>query len=224
MTKLLVALGALSLLLVPSTAAAQEAPPQGPAKLHVGLQVTGFKAQGKKDLVATGVATATLTDSRNGAQFTSRQKVTLKAQSGGSCTVLKLTLDQLNLTLLGLNVNLDKVNLGVTGQTRGGVLGKLFCRLARSDIRASRVQIARNMTAAVRKKPLRPMAFAVNVAPVATGSQAAPVCNVLALTLGPLNLELLGLVVDLDKVNLIVTANPNGGTLGQLFCRLAAGG
>lgn len=49
----------------------------------------------------------------------------------------------------------------------------------------------------------------------------APVCNVLALTLGPRNLELLGLVVDLDKVNLVVTATPGGGALGNLFCSLS---
>jgi hypothetical protein len=32
---------------------------------------------------------------------------------------------------------------------------------------------------------------------------------------------LLGLVVDLNKVHLTITANPTGGVLGRLFCGLA---
>lgn len=39
--------------------------------------------------------------------------------------------------------------------------------------------------------------------------------------LGPLDLDLLGLIVTLNEVNLVVTATPNGGLLGDLFCALA---
>jgi len=38
--------------------------------------------------------------------------------------------------------------------------------------------------------------------------------------LGPLNLDLLGLIVSLNKVDLDISADP-GGTLGNLFCQLA---
>lgn len=49
---------------------------------------------------------------------------------------------------------------------------------------------------------------------------AAGQCDVLNLVLGPLHLDLLGLIVDLNKIQLHITANPVG-TLGNLFCQLA---
>jgi hypothetical protein len=49
-------------------------------------------------------------------------------------------------------------------------------------------------------------------------------CEVLTLVLGPLHLELLGLIVDLNQVVLTITADAAGGLLGQLLCSLAGGG
>jgi hypothetical protein len=49
---------------------------------------------------------------------------------------------------------------------------------------------------------------------------AAAVCNVLNLVLGPLNLNLLGLVVTLNEVHLNITAVP-GSLLGDLLCDVA---
>lgn len=49
------------------------------------------------------------------------------------------------------------------------------------------------------------------------------VCDVLNLVLGPLHLELLGLIVDLNQVVLNITADPAGGLLGSLLCSLAGG-
>ncbi|QZT60611.1 hypothetical protein [Mycolicibacterium austroafricanum] len=46
-------------------------------------------------------------------------------------------------------------------------------------------------------------------------------CSVLDLTLGPLDLNLLGLRVQLNQVNLVITAIPSDGLLGQLLCALA---
>lgn len=46
-------------------------------------------------------------------------------------------------------------------------------------------------------------------------------CSVLNLTLGPLDLNLLGLRVQLNEVNLVITAIPSDGLLGQLLCALA---
>jgi hypothetical protein len=59
--------------------------------------------------------------------------------------------------------------------------------------------------------------------PVQTSAAAAaPVaaCNVLNLVLGPLNLDLLGLVVTLNEVHLNITAVP-GSLLGDLLCDVA---
>lgn len=47
-------------------------------------------------------------------------------------------------------------------------------------------------------------------------------CSVLTLNLGPLHLDVLGLVVDLDPVNLNATAVPGAGNLlGNLLCSVA---
>ena len=51
--------------------------------------------------------------------------------------------------------------------------------------------------------------------------QANATCTVLELTLGPLDLSLLGLNIHLDQVHLLITADPTGGILGQLLCALA---
>lgn len=62
-----------------------------------------------------------------------------------------------------------------------------------------------------------------------TTAQAATVCQVLQLQLGPINLNLLGLRVQLFggtnanqplPVTLLITADSNGGLLGQLLCGL----
>lgn len=47
------------------------------------------------------------------------------------------------------------------------------------------------------------------------------VCDILHLTLGPLHLDLLGLIIDLNQVQLDITADPAGGLLGSLLCGLA---
>lgn len=58
----------------------------------------------------------------------------------------------------------------------------------------------------------------------------AQTCQVLKLVLGPLHLDLLGLVVDLygrtqrDPVIVTINAQPSKGLLGQLLCGLAGGG
>jgi hypothetical protein len=50
--------------------------------------------------------------------------------------------------------------------------------------------------------------------------QTDGVCDVLTLTLGPLDLDLLGLIVHLDQVFLDIDADPTGGLLGQLLSGL----
>ena len=46
-------------------------------------------------------------------------------------------------------------------------------------------------------------------------------CDILHLELGPLDLDLLGLVVHLDKIVLDIDADPSGGLLGSLLCAIA---
>lgn len=71
------------------------------------------------------------------------------------------------------------------------------------------------------------MPVAANHQPSATTATAAAaiqaVCEVLDLTLGPLDLNLLGLEIHLDTVHLDIDANPAGGLLGQLLSGLLCG-
>src|SRR6187549_1212191 len=67
-------------------------------------------------------------------------------------------------------------------------------------------------------------AFTARVVKVRKFSSAQRICPVLDLTLAPLHLELLGLIVDLDRVHLTITADSNGGVLGSLLCGLAGSG
>jgi hypothetical protein len=48
-----------------------------------------------------------------------------------------------------------------------------------------------------------------------------PTCPILNLTLGPINLNLLGLVVQTSPICLVITGFENGGLLGQLLCGLS---
>jgi hypothetical protein len=112
----------------------------------------------------------------------------------------------------------------VTARRRGGVLGRLFCALAGAEVRFPRAAIAQ-----INRE--------LDHAPIATRS-SAPVriathqgkCQILNLILAPLQLDLLGLVVDLygqtrsDPVRVTITSEPGHGLLGDLLCSLAGGG
>ncbi len=55
-----------------------------------------------------------------------------------------------------------------------------------------------------------------------TAASVDPSCTILTLTLGPLHLDLLGLVVDLNQVVLTITAQQGpGNLLGNLLCAIA---
>ena len=67
----------------------------------------------------------------------------------------------------------------------------------------------------------RPSLASSTTVPAPGVSPGRPTCSVLDHVLGPLNVNLLGLIVDLKRVHLVITANPAGGVLGSLFCGLA---
>ena len=74
---------------------------------------------------------------------------------------------------------------------------------------------------------VRTISLPVTLPTVQTSQAAAgdvttqAVCDILHLVLGPLHLNLLGLIVDLNEVHLDITADPAGGLLGSLLCSLA---
>jgi hypothetical protein len=71
----------------------------------------------------------------------------------------------------------------------------------------------------VKRENVRMPVSGFGVAGAAQSSQL--VCRILTLTLGPLDLNLLGLRIQLNRVNLRITAIPGGGLLGDLLCGLA---
>jgi hypothetical protein len=148
------------------------------------------------------------------------------------CPVLDLTLGPLDLNLLGLIVHLDRVHLTITADSEGGLLGRLFCSLAgHGQTRAARLtKAARRSGLAARGVqfgvPLYQTTSAAGTTLSTSRGSSSPmmICPILDLTLGPLDLNLLGLIVHLDTVHLVITADSEGGILGQLLCGLGGGG
>lgn len=71
----------------------------------------------------------------------------------------------------------------------------------------------------VRRENVRMPVSGFAAAAAAQSSQL--VCRILTLTLGPLDLNVLGLRVQLNQINLRITAIPGGGLLGDLLCGIA---
>jgi len=231
MLSLLLAVAALGLAVTSTASAAAPA-----RKLQMTVTIKKFVAD-RSGVSALGTAAASV-----GGRTTQRA-VSLAVSRSTRCTVLSLSLQNLRLQLLGLNLVASPINLHITGD-RGGTLGALFCRLAgglKLSSLASGRAAARSLNSRLATHPMRVIGVSARLIPhTAQVRQAAPPapapapapaasCDVLDLVLGPLNLNLLGLVVDLygpttrSPVEVHVTANPAGGILGSVFCKLASG-
>ncbi len=227
-----VALLVTAIALVTPAATPAATPPKA-LKTHVVVKKFVVRKTG---LSALGTAATTV----GGAS--TRQVVALTAQAGANCQVLTLRLDRLNLALLGLRLNVSAVNLRITGN-RARTLGALFCKLAT----ATRLGNVTRATAAaaslnrrIRHRPLQLIGFRAMLYPQTVPAEAphdgaatrqapaaSPTCPVLDLTLGPLSLDLLGLVVDLygktrvDPVRVTAVADPAAGILGKALCQIS---
>jgi hypothetical protein len=222
---------AIAAVIAPPASANSRPPSIGGASSRLSLtaKITSFRATAS-GVVATGTLTGKLT---SGASV-SRQSAPVSfavaaAKRGARCNVITLRLAPLNLELLGVQVTTSNISLDVYA-LHGRVLGNLFCALARAKVTLPRAaRAARALNSQLHGRPLR--VFAASQSLPASSAQAQPqTCQVLRLVLGPLHLDLLGLVVDLygkTHVNpVIVTINaiPSQGLLGQLLCGLAGGG
>ena len=163
------------------------------------------------------------------------------------CQILFLEIGEVDLTLAGLHViarafNPDEpIRLRLQARRSGGILGRLFCDLAEGGGVASSKRKARGsaqaLTTRMRGSTIMRMK-AVIYAPrqttsgaIGTMSSAAPntpqaptqvaECNVLHLILGPVHLDLLGLIADLNKIMVDIKAVP-GTLLGDIFCLLSS--
>jgi hypothetical protein len=224
------AIGATTALGFTAASAISATAPTAATRVQVGFKVGKFVKRGR-NLVALGTVTTTATTPDGAAHSVAKPfhatVVTrgFRRLAARTCSVLSLRLDKLALTLLGLNVNLDKVVLTITANSNEGVLGSLFCQLAHTKVKLrSLAAYGHRLTQAVHKSGLsssdKLIGFSVPVRQLQQ-STATATCPILDLVLGPLHLDLLGLIVDLNQVHLTITANPTGGVLGSLFCSLS---
>ena len=238
----LLVLAVLGLLALSAPAAAEarsKSAARGDGTVTVDVKIKRFAVMGRK-VVARGVLTSRVQGA--GESQAARKRVTFAVDAQrGRCHVLTLNLDDLQLDLLGLRVDLSEVNLLIRAIPRGegsGVLGRLFCALSRTTIRLGRgsnaaqaEKVVASLNTRLKNKPMRALRATAHLASSgdAQAAQAAPSCRVLNLILGPLDLNLLGLVVELygpnrnAPVTLTITSFPGQGVLGDLFCSLSGG-
>jgi hypothetical protein len=208
-------------------------------RVTVDVKINRFALAGRR-VVAHGVLTSKVEGA--GESQAAKKAVTFAVVAqAGRCHVLTLTLDDLQLDLLGLRVDLSEVNLRIFAIPRGegsGVLGRLFCALSRSTLRLGRgasasqaQEVVRSLNTRLKDHPMRAFRASARLSADdgASTAQATPSCRVLNLILGPLDLNLLGLVVELygpnrnAPVTLSITSFPGQGVLGDLFCGLSGG-
>jgi hypothetical protein len=246
MKKLCLAALCIVALLAPAAAEARgkAAASSEHGKVTVDVKINRFAMAGR-NIVAHGVLTSKVEGAGSSQQATKRVTLAVAAQAG-RCHVLTLKLDDLQLDLLGLRVDLSEVNLRISAIPRGdgsGILGRLFCALSRSTIRlrgasaassgrelAVAHKVVRSLNTRLKHRPMRAFRASARLSSdQASVAQAAPSCRVLNLILGPLDLNLLGLRVELygpnrsAPVTLAITSFPGQGVLGDLFCGLSGG-
>jgi hypothetical protein len=215
---------AMAVALAAAAPASAAEKPKRVGKFTMTTKITSVHAAGG-GLVARGVVVGKLNSGgtvirdRAPARFRVSQR-----QQNGQCNILALRLAPVHLALLGVKVDTSHISLDVLAQRRGGVLGRLFCTLASAEIRFPRVAMAR-LNRQLDEAPI----VSRSRAPVRVATHEGS-CQILDLILGPLHLDLLGLVVDLygrtkrDPVRVTITGEPGHGLLGDLLCSLAGGG
>jgi hypothetical protein len=224
----------------PAPAEAQESsePPRPSGEVTVKASAERFFVSGG-EVVAEGPSTATFRG-EDGSTYSLDQRLRLQVDTTDNCRVLELHLAELYLDLLGLQVRTSTINAKLTGD-RKQALGKLFCRLSDAlklskETLAKRVARSLNRNLGDRGLPVLQFTATVHGQQQDGGStarqgQAPPpppgACPVLDILLGPLDLDLLGLVLELygategDPIRVNVVADPNGGELGRTFCGLS---
>jgi hypothetical protein len=122
------------------------------------------------------------------------------------------------------NAPLTSDTVAVTGTNKGKDFAGTF-KIARFEQRAGRLYAVGTLKGTLKNRKVTRHGVAIPAGVTRTaGAQAAqvpPVCSILHLELGPLDLNLLGLRVQLNRVVLDVTAVPGpGNLLGNLLCAL----
>ena len=193
-----VSLVLVGLVAAPSANANQTSATAGAAssRLSLSARITSFRARAS-GVVASGTLNGTLRSGTSVSHDSAPVNFAVVARrKGRRCNVITLGLAPLDLELLGVQVTTSNINLDVYA-LRGRVLGDLFCALAHAKVTFPRnARMAHILNSRLHGRPLRVLAASESLP--ASVAQAQPqTCQVLKLVLGPLNLDLLGLVVDL---------------------------
>jgi len=154
-----------------------------------------------------------------------------------SCDILNLTLGPIDLDLLGLIVNLDDcmggpVTVDITAEMGpGNLLGNLLCGIAGllddgldlggvlggltdADIATLTGALTDILNGVLGQ-------FLATAVPMPMPAQEAGQCPILDLMVGPIDLDLLGLVVETSPICLNISAQSGpGNLLGNLLCSL----
>jgi len=204
-----------------------------------GINLTSITQASSGVITATGTITGSLLNHN----FTSDVTAILTpAASPTTCPVLDLQIAPIHLSLLGANVDTSAICLDITATQGGGLLGNLLCgsgagsltgllggltggTLDLSGVLSGLDTLLNDTTLLGGIDQLLGQATA-NFGSPAVSSTAGQTCNVLNLSLGPVDLSLLGLNVSLDNcangpITVTITATQGGGLLGDLLCGLA---
>lgn len=206
----------------------------GPVKMRMAVSAEQFKLDGDR-VYARGPVALRTEDGRTAYRAQHRINLALR-KSSGSCKVLDLHLAKLFVALLGLEVTTSEVNLQITGDQKK-VLGRLFCNLSRG-LKLHKHKLAKrsvhSLNERLDRRPMRlirvnatlhPQTYAARRAP----GDGKPRCQILDVDIGPLKLDLLGLLVDLygptkkKPVHVDADADPNGGAVGASLCQISSG-
>jgi len=155
--------------------------------------------------------------------------LTLSASGGAvGCPVLNLQVGEIHLNLLGLNVDTSQVCLDITAQ-QGQLLGDLLCQLSTALAGGTPLLTFLNgLTAQNLASLLSGLTNILNNGPLfanvlGVSGTSAGACDILNLALGPLDLNVFGLVVHGDNCNngpITIDITATDGLLGNLLCNL----
>jgi len=222
-----------------SIASASDSPSAGSesdaVKMQMAVSAERFRLEGDHVYARGPIALRTR---GNETAYRTDQRIDLKLrkQGAGSCKVLDLHLAKLFVALLGLEVTTSEVNLEITGDDKKA-LGRLFCQLSKG-LKLNRRELARkavhSLNQRLAEQPMRLIRINATLHPQAYEAPRAPGdggprCQILDVDIGPLQLDLLGLVVDLygptkkSAVHVDADADPNGGAVGEALCQVSSG-
>lgn len=214
-----------------------------PVEMRMEVTAKRFVVDGEH-AYARGPLTVRATD-EDGVTRTLQRRVNLRVKGAGprSCKILTLRLAELYVDLLGLEVRTSEINLRITG-VPNKALGKLFCKLSKG-LKLNKKKLTRRAAHSLNRRiageelhvvrfnaRLHPQSYQGDAGSGEPTTQRAPEpdgprCEILDLDLGPLELDLLGLVVELygknrkSAVHVDADADPNGGILGETLCQIA---